>query len=127
MTGKPHNNTNPRKFKEKIELLRQKEAQLTANFMEVMQGIPTLTRVSCTRDFRNHLYFQNVVPYSDLANKDLSPTGNMSPSPRISLDVLSSAGGYTRGMDNSDNYQYALEINTDTVISPFRITCSYYW
>ncbi|VDL63051.1 unnamed protein product [Hymenolepis diminuta] len=113
MTGKPHNNTNPRKFKEKIELLRQKEAQLTANFMEVMQGIPTLTR--------------NVVPYSDLANKDLSPTGNMSPSPRMSLDTLNSAGGYTRGMDNSDNYQYALETNTDTVISHSRITCSYYF
>ena len=45
MTGKPHNSANPRKFKEKIELLRQKEAQLTANFMEVMRGIPALTRV----------------------------------------------------------------------------------
>lgn len=44
MKGKPHN-TNPRKFKEKIELLRQKEAQLTANFLEVMRGIPTFTRV----------------------------------------------------------------------------------
>ncbi|VDO04158.1 unnamed protein product [Rodentolepis nana] len=100
MTGKPHNNTNPRKFKEKIELLRQKEAQLTANFMEVMRGIPTLTR--------------NVVTYSDLANKDLSPTGNMSPSPRISLDAAKPAGGYTRGMDKSDSYQYALEAASGT-------------
>ncbi|KAM7534284.1 hypothetical protein Aperf_G00000108393 [Anoplocephala perfoliata] len=84
MTGKPHNNTNPRKFKEKIELLRQKEAQLTANFLEVMRGIPTLTR--------------SVVPHADLANKDLSPSYNIPSSPRISLDAF--------------NHQYALDSNT---------------
>ena len=55
MTGKPQNNTNPRKFKEKIELLRQKEAQLTANFMEVMREIPIFTRV-CALHFEYFVF-----------------------------------------------------------------------
>ncbi|EUB54637.1 hypothetical protein EGR_10510 [Echinococcus granulosus] len=99
MTGKPHNNTNPRKFKEKIELLRQKEAQLTANFMEVMRGIPTLTR--------------NVVPYPDLPNKELLQPDSYSPTLRPPLDSTKSSG-YTRRRDNSGNYQYTLETSTGT-------------
>ncbi|VDM33389.1 unnamed protein product [Hydatigera taeniaeformis] len=97
MTGKPHNNTNPRKFKEKIELLRQKEAQLTANFMEVMRGIPTLTR--------------NVVPYPDLSSKDLPQSDNYLPASRLSLDPGKSSG-YTRRRGDSSGYQYALESST---------------
>ncbi|KAH9279728.1 hypothetical protein ECG_07827 [Echinococcus granulosus] len=100
MTGKPHNNTNPRKFKEKIELLRQKEAQLTANFMEVMRGIPTLTR--------------NVVPYPDLPNKELLQPDSYSPTLRPPLDSTKSSG-YTRRRDNSGNYQYTLETSTGTL------------
>ncbi|VDK22555.1 unnamed protein product [Taenia asiatica] len=100
MTGKPHNNTNPRKFKEKIELLRQKEAQLTANFMEVMRGIPTLTR--------------NVIPYPGLPNKELQQPGSYFSTSRLSLDPAKSSGHTRRKVDSSD-YQYALESGAGTV------------
>ncbi|KAL5968651.1 hypothetical protein TSMEX_003635 [Taenia solium] len=99
MSGKPHNNANPRKFKEKIELLRQKEAQLTANFMEVMRGIPTLTR--------------NVIPYPGLPNKELQQSGSYFSTSRLSLDPAKSSG-YTRRKVDSGDYQYALESGTGT-------------
>nr|VZI16762.1 unnamed protein product [Spirometra erinaceieuropaei] len=80
MAGKPQNNIHPRKFKEKIELLKQKEAELNANFLAAM------------RDMQEIRMATNIWELS--SQKNTSPSG------------LHLASDFVPQKDNSSTYQY---------------------
>lgn len=88
MTGKPQNTIHPRKFKEKIELLKQKEAELNANFLAAM------------RDMQEIRMATNVWELS--SQKNTSPPG------------LHLASDFVSPKDNLSTYQYGPESRDST-------------
>ncbi|KAA3680537.1 uncharacterized protein DEA37_0014614 [Paragonimus westermani] len=74
MTTKHLNAVNPRNFKEKIELLKKKEAASTANFAAAIRDAREIRKV-----FANLKYKRVDANYTTLANGDPDHTRNTSP------------------------------------------------